>query len=39
MTIEFKITLKIDRKKKSSTKTPKGNTQSQSQSTVIINQK
>lgn len=39
MTIEFKITLKIDGKKKSPAKTTKGKSQSQSQSTVIINQK
>ena len=39
MTIEFKITLRIDGKKKSSAKTTKGKSQSNSQSTVIINQK
>lgn len=40
MTIEFKITFTIkDEKKKSPAKATKGKTQSQSQSTVIINQK
>ena len=39
MTIELKITLKIDRKKKSPAKPPKKKTQSDSKSIVIINQK
>ena len=39
MTIEFKITIKIDEKKKSPVKTTKGQTQSNSQTTAIIVQK
>lgn len=40
MTIEFKITLKINGKKKDLAKTTKGQTQSQSNKTaIIINQK
>ena len=39
MTIEIKLTIKIDGKKKSPTKTNKGQTQSNSQATAIIIQK
>ena len=38
MTVEIKFTIKIE-KKKSPAKSNKGNTQSNSQSTIIINQK
>lgn len=41
MTFEIKltITIKIEEKKKSSTQTPKGNTQNSSTATIILNQK
>lgn len=40
MTIELKFSIKLDTdKKKDPAKTTKGKTQSQSQSTVIVNQK